>query len=85
MFNEIGEKIMRVSRLLVVLVPLLTVISAIAAGLNGDSVWLRLLVGAAAFIGIWPLYGFGQLVQDVHDIRLGDRRINLRDEELPRL
>ena len=33
----------------------------------------------------WPLYGFGQLVQDVHDLRLGDGSMNIHGDDLPQL
>lgn len=42
-----------------------------------------ILIGLAAFASAWPLYGFGQIVDDIHVLRNEGK--DVIKEELPKL
>lgn len=84
MFNEIGKKIKLIARILVFAAPVISLIGAITASGYGENPWHYIISGVLAMFLTWPLYGFGQLVQDVHDLRLGGS-MNIHDEDLPKL
>lgn len=80
-FGDIGKKIKLLAKFLFVAAPVITLLVII----SGGSVWPCVIAGVSVFLSSWLIYGFGQLVQDIHDIRLGDKRLNNHDDELPRL
>ena len=73
MFDNIGKKIMSLAKILVVLDIIGTVILAIilvdAFYEEFLGVLVALVSGTFSVITCWPLYAFGQLVDDVHAIR----------------
>lgn len=84
MFNEIGKKIKLIAEIIAVLMPCITIAAVGSAIAGGSSPWAFIFAGVFCTLMAWPLYGFGQLVQDVHNISLGSMQIN-SDEELPNL
>lgn len=88
MFRGIGKKIMLLAQLYVIAVPVATLIAALLLVDAGVKlVWLCLLAGVFLFTLAWPMYGFGQLVQDVHDMRLerGEAAAVIPADDLPHL
>ena len=47
--------------------------------------WLCLPVGLLLTLLSFPIYGFGQLVQDVHEIRTRSSTISAQTDDLPSL
>ncbi len=88
MFRGIGKKIMQLAQIYALVVPAVTVIAALVLiGSGSRFVWLCVLAGAFLSLFAWPMYGFGQLVQDVHDMRLerGDAAAVIPADDLPHL
>ncbi len=88
MFRGIGKKIMLLARVYALAVLAVTLIVALVLiGSGSKLVWLCLLAGALLFVLAWPMYGFGQLVQDVHDMRLalGETSAVIPADDLPHL
>lgn len=86
MFSYIGKKIMRLAKLCVFAMPAVTLLVFFVMLSTGSRyIWLCLFVGVLLSILAWPLYGFGQLVQDVHDLHLSLGHSNLREDDLPHL
>ena len=82
MFNNVGKKIMTLAKVLAIL----DLIGAIVIGIAFDEGFLGfvygILIGVFAAIMCWPLYGFGQIVDDVHSMRNGENVTskNIADE-----
>ena len=56
-------------------------------GLDEPGPWLFLLCGLVGFVSSWPLYGFGQLIDDVRTIKengIGQPEEN-KPDELPEI
>ena len=85
MFNEIGKKIKLTARIYAAAMPVLTLFAVGFTALRGGSVLPYIFAGVPCTLLAWPLYGFGQLVQDVHDLRLGDGSMNIHGDDLPQL
>lgn len=86
MFHEIGKKLMLIGKVCAFAFPALTLIVSFSLLLSGSTgVWLSLAAGALLSLGAWVLVGFGQLVQDVHDLRTASAHINAPEDELPNL
>lgn len=88
MFRGIGKKIMLLAQIYVIAVPVVTLIAMLVLIEAGSKlVWLCLLAGVFLFTLAWPMYGFGQFVQDVHDMRLdrGDAAAVIPADDLPHL
>lgn len=70
MFADIGKKIMTLAKVCAVLDIIAAVILVLAGLVMGNvMVLLWALVLAALALNTWPLYGFGQLVEDVRKLR----------------
>lgn len=71
MFNNVGKKIMTLANVLAVLDIIGAIIIAIAGASSAG--FIGFVVGAVAgvfsVIMCWPLYAFGQLVDDVHAMK----------------
>ncbi len=88
MFRGIGKKIMLLAQIYALVVLAVTfIVALVLIGSGSRLVWLCLLAGVFLFMLSWPLYGFGQLVQDVHDMRLerGDASAVIPADDLPHL
>ena len=69
MYNNVGKKIMVLAQILGWVGLIAGIITWIVLLSNYEKVggWLSLLGGILSFVFSWFMYGFGQLVQDVHD------------------
>ena len=77
MYDNIGEKIKLLAKIVFILEAIVAVIAGIALLATDDSFafvgLLTLFCGPIiAWVGSWILYGFGVLVEDVHIIRNGE-------------
>ena len=87
MYNNVGKKIMKIAQWSSLVMNVICFIAAIAwiseeiyAG-----VLIAVAVGALSTVASWPLYGFGQLVDDVHAMRNQSAEPAAQNEELPEL
>lgn len=86
MFRDIGKKIMLLAEIYALAVLGVTAVVLLVMLSSGSRyAWLCLLAGVLLFILAWPLYGFGQLVQDVHDMHLSLGHANIQEDDLPHL
>lgn len=75
MYDKIGDKIQTLAKALGIIDLAAGAICALVGlviGFGGDGWWVFLggiFGGAAGYVGTWTLYGFGQLVNDVHALR----------------
>ena len=85
MFNNVGKKVMTLAKVLAVL----DLIGSIVIGIAFDEGFLGfiygILIGVFAAIMCWPLYGFGQIIDDVHSMRNGEIVAAKNNEEIPEL
>lgn len=86
MFSNIGKKLMGLAKVCA----WLTFISSIILffftlnnSLLESLIWF--VAGALSFLSFWPLYGFGQLIDDVHAIRNQVTSPATQNDELPEL
>ena len=85
MFNEIGKKIKLIAEIYAAVMPALTLLAVVLTLFRGGNVLPYIFAGVPCTLLAWPMYGFGQLVQDVHDLRLGDGSMNIHGDDLPQL
>lgn len=68
---------------------ILDFVGAIIIGIAFDEGFLGfvygILIGVFAVIMCWPLYGFGQIVDDVHKMTKGDVVETVKTEDIPEL
>lgn len=91
MYSEVGKKIMALAKVCgwIVLISCALIWLVILG--NGDPydntlAWVALGVGVIYFISSWPLYGFGQLIDDVHAMReRSSEPVATPNDELPDL
>ena len=75
MYNNIGKKVrglaMVLGWLLLIAGLIVAYLKLVANGYSGDDTigWIGLALGAFGLISSWPLYAFGQLVDDTNAIR----------------
>ena len=83
MYNDIGKKIQRIAQILgwtLLTVGCLAWLILLTNGYTyygtyyqetSDDIWgwVSLMIGALGFVSSWVIYGFGQLVDDVHVMR----------------
>lgn len=88
MFKNVGKKIMTLAKVLTIL----DLVGAIIIGIAFDEGFLGfiygILIGVFAVIMCWPIYGFGQLVDDVHAMRKGmaiPSKTIVEENEIPEL
>ena len=67
LYTNIGNKIMTMAKVLGILSMFCVFVGLILWVADGSEGLLVLISGVASFLGTWPLYAFGQLVNDVHD------------------
>lgn len=91
MYKNVGKKIMVLAQVCGWLLLVAGAIAWLYFLCNGysrdDSIgWIYLLAGVVGFVFSWPLYGFGQMVDDVHTMRNGAAKpVEVPSEELPEL
>lgn len=92
MFSNIGKRIKKYAKYYAVCGFLFAAVGLVVAiGCGFDDVGLICLisgvvVGCCTFVSSWFVYGFGQLIDDVHEIRNKDKNRNeTHFEELPDL
>ena len=70
MYNNVGEKIKKVAIICAWIDCTVCIIAALISFSDGEQIrWLFLLGAFLSFVLSWPLYGFGQLIDDVSVIR----------------
>ncbi len=69
MYNNVGKKIMVLAQILGWVGLIAGIITWIVLLINDEKLggWLSLVGGVLSFVFSWFMYGFGQLVQDVHE------------------
>lgn len=88
MYKNVGTKIMALAQICGWLCLFAGVIAWINFLGNGDSGigWISLLIGVVGLLFSWPLYGFGQMVDDIKAMRNGtEKPAEASSEELPEL
>ena len=86
MFEDIGKKLMRTAKLCLLIFPVVMLILFIVLlALSVPGSWLCIPIGLLLTLSCYALCGFGQLVQDVHEIRTGSSTIFMQEDDLPRL
>lgn len=96
MYENIGNKIKTLAQILgwlVLIAGIITWIVMLADGWGGIS-FIALAAGLVCFASSWFVYGFGQLVEDAHDLSNDVRALRnqsnepiavVEDDELPEL
>ena len=87
MYKNVGKKIMKIAQWSSLIMNGICLIAAIA-WLSEEiyaGVLIAVAVGALATVASWPLYGFGQLVDDVHAMRNQSAEPAAQNDELPEL
>ena len=91
MYANIGKKIMALTKIcswvtIVCSVIIWLIILADGNADNNTVAWIWLGVGILYFISSWTVYGFGQLIDDVHAMRIkSDIAAVVSNDELPEL
>ena len=90
MYSNVGKKIMDLATIcgwITFVCGVLIWLGYIADGssYNNSVGWIWLGVGVAGFISSWPLYGFGQIVDDIHAMRNQAPASATQNDELPEL
>ena len=86
MYENIGNKLMLMAKLCLVAFPVVTlVLFFVLLAYSVPGSWVCLPVGLLLTLSCFPLYGFGQLVQDVHEIRTTSSTIPASEDDLPSL
>ncbi len=69
MYNNVGKKIMVLAQVLGWVGLIAGIITWIVLLSNYEKLggWLSLIGGVLSFVFSWFMYGFGQLVQDIHE------------------
>lgn len=89
MFDKIGQKLMKLASIFAVLDFVSGIILLLIALIEGWDPTISLVVlicMVVAMISNWPLYAFGQIVDDVHAMRTGTQQSKeVASDELPDL
>ncbi len=89
MFNDVGKGIMRIAKFEGWCVFLFFVVAAFYSLFKGEGqlFFPMIFIGLFGFISAWPLYGIGQVVDDIHAMRMQispEKEIK-KEEPLPEL
>lgn len=89
MYQNVGKKIMTLAKVcgwICLIAGILSWFILLCIG-YGYMSWIGLLSGILSFVSSWPLYGFGQMVDDVNAMRKGAENTAeaAPSEELPEL
>ena len=90
MYSEVGKKIMGLAKICgwicLICGALIWIIYLTDGNSYNNTVgWIWFAVGVFHFISSWPLYGFGQLIDDVHIMRNQTTAPATQNDELPEL
>ena len=86
MFSDIGKKLMSLGVVLAWATFFACMLWFLVLLAEENINCIYFFLGAfASFPAAWPLYGFGQLIDDIHAIRNRDTDPVVGDDELPRL
>ena len=89
LFNDIGDKIKSFAKawgwLLLICTIIAWLVLLIDRGADEWLPWIVLVSGIACIPSSWVLYGFGQLVDDVHSMRSQSAESAAQNDELPEL
>lgn len=91
MYENIGAKLKGLASIVGVVALGGGVLGCMVLTANGSLLaWPTLIFGVIGLISSWPLYGFGQLVEDVHAIRMNGEahptdNSQVNSDELPEL
>ena len=91
MYSEVGKKIMSLAKICSWITFICGVLIWFIILVDGDKYnnmpgWIWLGIGVLSFISSWPLYGFGQLIDDVHALRTkSDVSKVVANDDLPEL
>lgn len=89
MFNNIGKRLKEIAIVVALLDIVGTIVLAVSAYdiyYSGTAVIIVLLLGAlSTILTTFSLYGFGQLVDDVHQIKEQSKGASVDTDELPDL
>lgn len=93
MYTKIGKKIQKLAEvcgILCLIVSAFALLFALALVSNAAEIAISafsvVISGVVGFIGSWPLYGFGQLVEDVSALRKrSESPAEIASDELPEL
>lgn len=87
MYNNVGKKIMKIAQWYSLVMNIICFIAAIACISNEEytAALIAVAVGALTTVASWPVYGFGQLVDDVHALRGQSAEPVVQNDELPEL
>ena len=91
MYSDVGKKIMGLAKVCSWIIFISSIIICLCYIIDGwgwyidPLAWIWLGIGVLSFIASWPLYGFGQLVDDVHAMRNQTTAPATQNDELPEL
>ena len=87
MYKDIGKKIMKLAQVGSLVMNVLALIGTIAWAVEGVFGGVLICAGISLLttVASWPLYGFGQLVDDVHAMREQSAEPAVQNDELPEL
>ena len=77
MFNDVGKKIMVWAKVLCWIYIIAGIIAFFVYGIQEEEwgiAFACLLGGFAFVVSAWFLYGFGQLIDDVHEMRYSEKK-----------
>ncbi len=86
MYNNIGGKIKGLAAVmgwLCLIAGVIVWMVFIGSRYSSALAWYGLLGGALGFVSSWPLYGFGQLVGDIREMK--ENSASKSSSELPKL
>lgn len=90
MYENIGKKIQMFAVINAACITIAGILAWIIMLFNdrqADNVlaWVCLVIAIGALSASWPLYGFGQLVEDVHELRVNSKVSIPQNDTLPDL
>lgn len=87
MYKDVGKKIMKIAQWSSLVISILAWLAMIYWIIEGYFAGVLVCAGISAFVTVasWPIYGFGQLVDDIHAMRTQAAEPVTQNDELPEL
>lgn len=90
MYSQVGKKIMTLAKVCGWISLICGIIAMVINFTdynyyNNAIGWISLAVGVVGLVLSWPMYGFGQLVDDVHAMRNHSSESAVNNDDLPEL